>query len=286
MKNSKVMYNRRSFLKCGCLAGLLAFDSFQANSSNDLNDKIIPPKKDSFSLGMAGYTFKKFDLETSLNVMKRLDVRFLCVKDFHLPFSSTAEDIVSFRAKCNSYGVTPYAVGPIYMKSKQEIDAAFSYAQRVGVKMMVGVPNYELLKYVEEKVKESDIRYAIHLHGPDMELYPDATDVWEHTKDLDSRIGMCLDIGHDFRNGCDPIQDLIKYHSRVFDIHIKDVTDSSKKGVGIELGRGKIDFVSLIKTLRQLNYQGVCSLEYEKDMNDPFLGIAESIGYFKGCCRI
>lgn len=286
MKNSKVMYNRRSFLKCGCLAGLFAFDSFQANSSNDLNDKIIPPIKDSFSLGMAGYTFKKFDLETSLNVMKRLDVRFLCVKDFHLPFSSTAEDIVSFRAKCNSYGVTPYAVGPIYMKSKQEIDAAFSYAQRVGVKMMVGVPNYELLKYVEEKVKESDIRYAIHLHGPDMELYPDATDVWEHTKDLDSRIGMCLDIGHDFRNGCDPIQDLIKYHSRVFDIHIKDVTDSSKKGVGIELGRGKIDFVSLIKTLRQLNYQGVCSLEYEKDMNDPFLGIAESIGYFKGCCRI
>jgi len=34
--------------------------------------------------------------------------------------------------------------------------------------------------------------------------------------------------------------------------------------------------------LRKVNYSGVCSLEYEKDMTDPFMGIAESIGYFRG----
>jgi sugar phosphate isomerase/epimerase len=70
----------------------------------------------------------------------------------------------------------------------------------------------------------------------------------------------------------------------VFDIHIKDVTDSTKAGTGIELGRGKIDFRSLVKALRKWNYTGSCSLEYEKDMKDPFLGIAESIGYFKAVC--
>ena len=64
-------------------------------------------------------------------------------------------------------------------------------------------------------------------------------------------------------------------------MHIKDVTDSTKAGHAIELGRGKIDFVALIKMMRQVNYTGMCSLEYEKDMKDPFLGIAESIGYFK-----
>jgi hypothetical protein len=31
-----------------------------------------------------------------------------------------------------------------------------------------------------------------------------------------------------------------------------------------------------------VRYSGVCSLEYEKDMADPFAGIAESIGYFRG----
>ena len=64
-------------------------------------------------------------------------------------------------------------------------------------------------------------------------------------------------------------------------MHIKDVTDSSKAGVGIEIGRGKIDFPALIRMMREVNYTGMCSLEFEKDMKDPFLGIAESIGYFK-----
>jgi Sugar phosphate isomerases/epimerases len=183
--------------------------------------------------------------------------------------------------KLAEYNVTGYAVGPIYMKSEAEIDRAFEYAKRVGVKTIVGVPDYELLPYVDKKVKEYHMHYAIHLHGPDIKIYQDAPQTWEKVKDLDPRIGMCLDIGHDLRNGCDPVADLIKYHTRVFDIHIKDVTAASKEGRGIELGRGKIDFPALVKALRKVNYQGMCSLEYEKDMKDPFLGIAESIGYFK-----
>jgi len=31
-----------------------------------------------------------------------------------------------------------------------------------------------------------------------------------------------------------------------------------------------------------VGYTGVVSLEHEKDMTDPFMGIAESIGYFRG----
>jgi len=239
-----------------------------------------------FRLGMAGYTFVHFDLDTTLKTLKRLDVHYLCIKDFHLPFDSTDEQIKAFHEKCAASDVTGYAVGPIYMKSEAEIDRAFEYAKRVGVKLIVGVPNYELLPYVDKKVKEYDFHYAIHLHGPDIKTYPDATDVWEHVKDLDARIGMCLDVGHDLRNGCDPVADLKKYHTRVFDMHIKDVTDSTKAGHAIELGRGKIDFVSLVKMMRKVNYTGMCSLEYEKDMKDPFLGIAESIGYFKAVSDI
>jgi hypothetical protein len=33
-----------------------------------------------------------------------------------------------------------------------------------------------------------------------------------------------------------------------------------------------------------VGYTGSCSLEYEKDMTNPFLGIAESIGYFRAIC--
>jgi sugar phosphate isomerase/epimerase len=239
-----------------------------------------------FHLGMAGYTFVNFDLDTTLKTLHKLDIHYLCIKDFHLPFTSTGQEIRDFHEKCAAHQVTGYAVGPIYMKSREDVDRGFEYARRVGVRLIVGVPAYELLGYVNEKVQAYDFRYAIHLHGPDIKEYPDATDAWVHTKDLDPRMGMCLDIGHDLRNGCDPVADLKNYHTRVFDMHIKDVTDASKAGTGIELGRGKIDFPALVKLMRTGNYTGMCSLEYEKDMNDPFLGIAESIGYFKAVSRL
>lgn len=38
--------------------------------------------------------------------------------------------------------------------------------------------------------------------------------------------------------------------------------------------------------MRKVNYTGMCSLEYEKDRDDPFMGIAESIGYFKAVSKI
>ena len=241
-----------------------------------------PETGESFKIGMAGYTFARFDLDKTLETMQKADVHYLCIKDFHLPLNSDAQQIAAFHAKLKEKSVIGYAVGPIYMKTEKEVDNAFEYAKRVGVRLIVGVPTYELLPYVDKKVKEYDFHYAIHLHGPDIELFPDADDVWESVKNLDHRIGMCLDIGHDTRNGKDPVADLKKYHSRVFDIHIKDVTGDTKAGYSVEIGRGIIDIPAFVKMLREVNYTGVCSLEHEKNMDNPFMGIAESIGYLRG----
>ena len=245
--------------------------------------------EDLFHLGMAGYTFNKFDLDRTLAFMKKIDVHYLCIKDFHLPLDADEAQIAAFKEKLSAAGVVGYGVGPIYMKDVAAVDRAFAYAQRVGVKLVVGVPgvwgdtapNYAVMDRMEQKVRETDIRLAIHLHGPDLSLYPDATSIWQDVKDRDARMGICLDIGHNLRYGSDSIRDLKRYASRVFDIHLKDVTAPTKAGHAIELGRGIIDFPAFIKMLRKVGYEGSVSLEYEKDMNDPFIGIAESVGYFK-----
>lgn len=241
-----------------------------------------PETTESFKLGIAGYTFVRFDLEKTLETLKRVDVHYLCIKDFHLPLTSTDEEIKTFHARLDKFGVKGYAVGPLYMNTKDEVDKVFEYAKRVGVKTIVGVPTYDLLPYVSNKVKEYDMKYAIHLHGPDIDKFPDADDVWENVKDLDPRMGMCLDIGHDRRNGKDPVEDLKKYHTRVFDIHLKDVTGASKQGYSVEVGRGILDIPGFVKMLREVKYSGVVSLEHERNMDDPFMGISESIGYFRG----
>lgn len=248
-------------------------------------------KEDTFHLGMAGYTFVHFDLDKTIDFMQKLDVHYLCIKDFHLPLNSTDEQIAAFHAKLKEKGIIGYGCGPIYMKNEAEVDRAFAYAKRVGVKLLVGVPgfvtedkkpNYDILDYVEKKVKEYDITLAIHLHGPDMPLYPNATSIWEQVKDRDPRMGMCLDIGHNLRVGSDSMKDLKRYAKRVFDIHLKDVNAPTKAGHAMELGRGIINFPLFFKTLRQMGYSGSVSLEYEKNMKDSFNEIAESVGYFRG----
>ncbi|MBL7969997.1 MAG: hypothetical protein JNL03_00645, partial [Prolixibacteraceae bacterium] len=92
-----------------------------------------PETGEKFRIGMAGYTFARFDLDKTLATMQRADVHYLCIKDFHLPFKSTDAEIAAFHAKLKEKGVTGYAVGPIYMKTEAEIDNAFEYAKRVGV---------------------------------------------------------------------------------------------------------------------------------------------------------
>ena len=241
-----------------------------------------PETQELFDIAMAGYTFVHFDIDKTIATMKRTDVHNLCIKDFHLPLNSTQNEIDTFMKKLKDNGIKGYAVGPIYMKSEAEIDQAFEYAKKVGVKLIVAVPEYDLLPYVDKKVKEYGFNIAIHLHGPDIDKFPDAKDVWDHVKDLDTRIGMCLDIGHDTRYGNDVVKDIKKYHSRIFDVHLKDVTGNTGKGYSVEVGRGIIDIPGVVKMLRKVKYDGMISLEHERNMDNPFLGIAESIGYIRG----
>lgn len=272
------MNQRREFLRKS-LAGLAVTGAALVSPESVM---AATKKEEPFRLGMAGYSFVHFNLDQALEMMRKTDVHYLCIKDFHLPYASTSEQIAAFHEKLKQSGVTGYAVGPIYMKTRQEIDNAFDYAKRVGVKMIVGIPNPEDLPYVDQKVKEFDMRYAIHNHGPGDKLYPNAITVNNLIKDLDARIGLCFDMGHDMRYGNDPIADVKKYSKRIFDIHLKNVTSATHDGKTCELGRGVIDIPAFVKALRKANYTGVCALEYEKDMKEPLAGIAESVGYFKG----
>jgi len=272
-------FSRRNFIRTAG-AGLLAsgIPTFESDPLRSLSG----PGTEKFRLAIAGYTFARINLDDSLKMMKRVNVNLLGVKDFHLPLNSTKEVIDQTLSKMKSFGVEPYCVGPIYMKSETAVDQAFAYAKLVGVTLVVGVPDVQFLPYVGKKVKEYNFRLAIHNHGPDLPLYPSAADVWKEIKNLDPRIGFCFDIAHETRLGLDPIAAYLKYKDRIFDFHIWDCDKPEKAGWCVEAGRGIIDFPKFFKALRENNYSGTCSLEYGKDMDDPLAGIAESIGYFRG----
>ena len=282
MKNQ----SRRNFLKLtGLTFALGSFPGFTKQFSGSIFAQGIN-KDEKLKLGLTSYTFRNFSLTQTIEMTKRLGLKRISLKDMHLPLDSTNEQIAQAVAEVKNAGLELYGAGVIYMASEAEVNRAFEYAKAAGLKMIIGVPEHEFLPMVEKKVKEYDIIVAIHNHGPGDKRFPTPESVYDKIKDMDKRMGLCLDIGHTMRMGIDPSVPAEKYFDRLYEIHIKDETEAAPSGSTVEIGRGVIDIPKFLKTLIRLNYKGTVSFEFEKDKEDPLPGVAESLGYVKGVLSV
>jgi len=235
-----------------------------------------------FSLGLASYSFRAFDLKRTAAMTRRLGLKRILLKDMHLPLDSTPAEIAGARALIEESGLDLYGCGVVYMRTESEVDRAFAYAAAAAMKMIVCAPEPGLLAAVERNVKRTAIRAAIHNHGPGDRLYPTPASAYEKVISLDERIGLCLDIGHAMRAGINPAEAAAAFFDRLLDVHIKDVSRADRDGQTVEIGRGVIDITGFIRKMIELGYAGTLHFEFEKDEKDPLPGVAESVGYVRG----
>ncbi len=274
------MPNRRLFLKSAGLGlAAVSIPKLLNASSNASKSGMVSSKT---KLGVASYTLREFSTTDALEMTLRCGVNRITFKSMHLPLDSDSETIHKTLAMCKEKGIELYGAGVITMKTKEDVDQAFEYARMANLEMIIGVPYPAVLDYVEGKVKEYNIKLAIHNHGPGDDFYPAATDAYEIIKNMDKRMGLCLDIGHTVRIQRHPVKDLKTCLNRVFDIHIKDVTAADAGGTTCIIGRGVIDMPGFLKAVVELEYQGTLALEYEAEKDDPLPGMMESLGYVKG----
>jgi inosose dehydratase len=279
---------RRNFMKrSGLGLAMAAFSSTMAAlhkypETSRRSESRLKQRLARMNLGMASYTFRKFSLVDTVAMTNRLGLERIAFKSFHLPLESADEEIRSVAARVRATGLDLYGCGVVYMQNKEEVERAFHYAQKAGMRMIIGAPDPNLLEMVNKMVNKYDIKLAIHNHGPDDEHYPTPESAYVKIKDLDPHVGLCIDIGHTMRAGVDPSVSAEKFADRLLDVHVKDVTAAAKEGQTIEIGRGVIDIPKFLKTLLKLNYEGSVSFEFEKDPDDPLPGVAESVGYVRG----
>ncbi len=257
-----------------------------------------------FQIGIAGYTFYKKSLDESLAIMQKIDCHYLCHKDFFLKYDASNAEIAAYKAKLAAANVQTVATGPLYVRLGADCEKIlrnqFEFVKKAGGQVVVGVP-YELpenikdewsaprtesdkvLDIIEKLVKEYDMVYAIHNHGPDIpKLFPTAESALKRIAHRDKRIGVCLDIGHERRAGFDPVA-FIKAHSdRIYDVHIKNIKIDAKHNIAMEGPRGELDIPAVFQALADVGYAGICHIEYEKDFDDNAMGLAESFGYYRG----
>jgi sugar phosphate isomerase/epimerase len=275
--------SRRDFLKrTGRGAAAAALVPGVATSLLSCRTKDKAQKGEGLRLGMASYTFREFGLEETLSMTQRLGLPCIAFKSFHLPMESTPEQIREVAARVKASGLDLYGGGVIYMKDRSEVERAFDYARAAGMRVIIGVPDHEMIPLVEEKIKHYDIKVAIHNHGPGDDLYPTPQSAYDRIRGLDPRFGLCVDVGHTQRAGVDPAASIRKLADRVLDVHIKDVTAATGEGRTVEIGRGVIDIPAVCRTLLEIGFSGAVSFEFEKDGKDPLPGVAESVGYVRG----
>jgi hypothetical protein len=273
--------NRRKFLQMAGIGAIIPLLGACGSKAQD-SPSIHISEKAKYNIGLASYTLREFNLEQTLAMTNRVDLKFISFKSFHLALDSTIEQIATVVKKVNDAGLNLYGGGVIKMDSEMAVNNAFEYAKMAGMKVIIGVPNPKLLPLVDTKVQNYDIKVAIHNHGPGDDIYPLPSIIYEKVKAFDNRIGICIDIGHTQRMGVDPSESVVEFKDRILDVHIKDVSASNEKGKTVEIGRGVIDIPKFLRTLIEIDYTGMVAVEYEKDKDDPLPGLAESVGYVNG----
>src|SRR5258708_14029118 len=224
-----------------------------------------------------------------IGFMKQLNVFALNAKDVkdHLPMDAKEEAVAL--ADYAAAGIKRHAAGAIYFPKDEDADIGgkFEYCKRAGIGVIVaGDPTVETLSRIEKFVKEYDIRIAIHNHGPEDKLWPSPLDVLKAVKGMDPRIGCCIDVGHTVRAGTDVVQAIHEAGPRLFNLHMKDLSDCQDKQSQVAVGDGIMPLCKMFEALIAIKYAGFVDLEYEIHPDDQMPGAIAIFAYMRGVLAV
>ncbi len=270
---------RRDFVKTTAFAGAM-LGTGTAEAGRHTIDVPAP-----FSLGLCSYTFRNFSRAQLIGFMKQLNVFDLNAKDTkdHLPMDPQAEEAALADYRAN--GIKLHAAGAIYFSKADDADirAKFEYCKRAGIGVIVaGDPTPETLPKIEKFAKEYDIRIAIHNHGPEDKLWPSPLDILKDIRNMDDRIGCCIDVGHTARTRTDVPRAIKEAGPRLFNIHMKDLKNFRDKDSQVAVGEGIMPLRAIFEALIAIKYEGFVDLEYEVHPDDPMPGVIASFAYMRG----
>jgi len=280
MKNT---LSRRNFVRSGALvaAALAASKDVFASAAG----RAPAGEGSAIQLGVASYTFRNFNRAQMIGFLKQLNVLALNAKDVkdHLPMEPQGE--AAALADYGAAGIKLHTAGTIYFPKDEDADirSKFEYCKRAGIGVIVaGDPAPETLPRIERFVKEYDIRFALHNHGPEDKLWHSPLDVLKAVKGMDPRMGCCIDVGHTVRAGTDVVQAIREVGPRLFNMHVKDLTNFQSKESQVAVGDGIMPVKKIFEALGAIKYKGFVDLEYEIHADDPMPGVIESFAYMRG----
>ncbi|HWQ34888.1 MAG TPA: TIM barrel protein [Blastocatellia bacterium] len=157
----------------------------------------------------------------------------------------------------------------------------------------------QIVTRIAEACLEMGIVTAFHHHaGTFVETPAEIARLCESTDE--NLLGLCLDTGHYFYGGGDPVEAARQYGSRIWHLHLKDVRpavldavrrdgtgflDAVRRGVFCELGQGGVDFPQVIGRLTDAGFTGWAIVEQDTDVRqegvNPYASAVRSRQYLR-----
>jgi sugar phosphate isomerase/epimerase len=249
-----------------------------------------------FHAGAQAYTFRKFDVITALEKIHYAGgktVEFFpgqalaAGSEKKFDHNTTVEERAPVKAKLKELGLTAVGYGVVKLTNDEAgMRKIFDFAKDMGIGVVVSEPAEDAFDLIEKMVKEYDIKMGIHNH-PKRPLdrayrYWDPEYVLSLVKDRDPRMGACADIGHWVRSGIKPTDAIRLLKGRIFDSHIKDLTEfGNPKAHDVIWGKGASDIAGVLNTYAEIGFWGPLDAEYEHNWDNNAEDVKQCLEFVK-----
>lgn len=270
---------RRGFLQAAAAAGFALPAVAAAQAGSDFGGFIV---------GAQSYTFREFDTEQALKRIQDAGLKHVEFFQKHANPNSTPAQIKALLKLCGDYGIKPVAFGvQRFTKNHDENKKFFEFGKALGIMALSADPDPDSFDSLDKLCAEYKIAIAIHPHGPSgkgKHRWYSAEVILKAVKDHHPLIGTCLDTGHLIRmeqlgEKLDPAQQVRAMGARNFGMHLKD--HDNKKKTDVVFGQGVLDVAGVLKALKEVQFKGYLSIEYEANPKDPSADVKECVAILK-----
>lgn len=273
---------RRQFLTAGAAILIPSFPLSVLTLCPPLHN--VERGDEGVKLGVASYSLRTFPRDKAIAMIKTLGTRYVNWKSVHLPFDLSAEQLAAARREMEAAGLVTVGGGVISFDHDTDTDVEqyFAYAKAAGMPLITAHAAASTLPRLERFARQYDIKVAIHNHGPEDKNFPSPYDALKHIRNMDPRMGLCIDVGHTVRTGTDVVRAVADAGPRLLDMHIKDLRSLSDKASQCIVGEGAIPIADIFRQLEAIQFAGYVNLEYEIEPDDPLPGMQQSFAYMRG----
>lgn len=245
-------------------------------------------EKAGWLLGAQSYTYHQFTFGETLDRMQKLGLKYVEIY-YGQELGAGLEGNMDYKMDKNtrkkvlelakSKGIHIVASGVVICETNEEWDQLFEFAKAMGIKTISSEPALSQLDYVEKLADQYHIDVAIHNH-PKPSTYWNPEDLMKALEGRSKHLGSCADVGHWKRMGIEPVDALKKCKGRIKILHMKDVGEGGPAAHDVIWGTGVCNVKGILKELKQQNFKGLFSIEYEYHEENPDPDMGECIRYF------